>query len=174
MLDGGKLKVIKTPNAVNPLAQGQIALLTCDVWEHAYYLDFQNRRPDFVESFLDHLVNWDYVARAISRARARECRLALARRQAAGRGDAAVLGQQHVVGAAGGAGIHRIDDDAGLPQAPARNAAAPAPCARRSRAADLDSPPRASTGARLAIVTSPIVRAAKACVASGKTRIAPS
>jgi superoxide dismutase, Fe-Mn family len=36
-------------------------LMTCDVWEHAYYLDFQNRRPDYVSTFMDHLVNWDYV-----------------------------------------------------------------------------------------------------------------
>ena len=63
VLDGGKLKVTKTPNAVDPLVQGQKALLTCDVWEHAYYLDFQNRRPDFVQTFLDHLVNWEFVAK---------------------------------------------------------------------------------------------------------------
>ena len=56
------IAITSTPNAGNPLAQGQTALLTCDVWEHAYYLDFQNRRPDFVQAFLDHLVNWDYVA----------------------------------------------------------------------------------------------------------------
>jgi Fe-Mn family superoxide dismutase len=62
VLDGDKLRVQKTPNAVNPLSQGNTALLTCDVWEHAYYLDFQNRRPDFVDAFLDHLVNWDQVA----------------------------------------------------------------------------------------------------------------
>jgi superoxide dismutase, Fe-Mn family len=67
--DGGKLKITKTPNAVNPLAQGQTALLTCDVWEHAYYLDFQNRRPDFVQTFLDHLVNWEFVAKTLSGAR---------------------------------------------------------------------------------------------------------
>jgi superoxide dismutase, Fe-Mn family len=59
------LKIIKTPNAVNPLSRGSVALLACDVWEHAYYLDFQNRRPDFVETFLDHLVNWDHVERAL-------------------------------------------------------------------------------------------------------------
>jgi superoxide dismutase, Fe-Mn family len=69
VLDGGKLKVTKTANAVNPLSQGQTALLTCDVWEHAYYLDFQNRRPDFVQTFLDHLVNWDFVAKNLSAAR---------------------------------------------------------------------------------------------------------
>jgi superoxide dismutase, Fe-Mn family len=67
--DDGKLKIAATPNAVNPLAEGQTALLTCDVWEHAYYLDFQNRRPDFVQTFLDHLVNWDFVAQNLSKAR---------------------------------------------------------------------------------------------------------
>src|ERR1700729_1990713 len=63
--DGGAVKITKTPNAVNPLSQGQTALLTCDVWEHAYYLDYQNRRPDFVQTFLDHLVNWDNVAKLL-------------------------------------------------------------------------------------------------------------
>ena len=60
--DKDRLKIIKTPDAVNPLSLGSVALLTCDVWEHAYYLDFQNRRPDFVDAFLDHLVNWEHVA----------------------------------------------------------------------------------------------------------------
>ena len=69
VLDGGKLKITKTPNAANPLSQGQTALLTCDVWEHAYYLDFQNRRPDFVQTFLDHLVNWDFVAKNLGGAK---------------------------------------------------------------------------------------------------------
>jgi Fe-Mn family superoxide dismutase len=64
--EGDHLKVIKTANAVNPLALGSTALLTCDVWEHAYYLDFQNRRPDFVDSFLDHLVNWGHVERELA------------------------------------------------------------------------------------------------------------
>ncbi|HEV7368803.1 superoxide dismutase [Arenibaculum sp.] len=59
--DGGELKIVKTANADLPLAHGQKALLTVDVWEHAYYLDYQNRRPDFVQSFLDNLVNWDFV-----------------------------------------------------------------------------------------------------------------
>jgi len=67
VLDGGEIKITKTPNAMNPLAQGQTALLTCDVWEHAYYLDFQNRRADFVQTFLDHLVNWDFVAKSLSK-----------------------------------------------------------------------------------------------------------
>ena len=69
VFDAGKLKVIKTPNAIDPVAGRQAALLTCDVWEHAYYLDYQNRRPDFVQTFLDHLVNWDFVAQNLSKAR---------------------------------------------------------------------------------------------------------
>ena len=60
--DGGELKIMSTPNAETPMTGGKKALLTVDVWEHAYYLDFQNRRPDFVQTFLDHLVNWDFVA----------------------------------------------------------------------------------------------------------------
>ncbi|MEN9205174.1 MAG: superoxide dismutase [Thermostichales cyanobacterium SZTDM-1c_bins_54] len=60
VLEGDTLKVTKTGNADNPLTvSGQVPLLTLDVWEHAYYLDFQNRRPDFIETFLNHLVNWD-------------------------------------------------------------------------------------------------------------------
>ena len=61
-VDGGELKIISTPNAETPMTGGKKALLTVDVWEHAYYLDYQNRRPDFVQTFLDHLVNWDFVA----------------------------------------------------------------------------------------------------------------
>jgi superoxide dismutase, Fe-Mn family len=63
-----KLKVVKTANADTPMARGVTCLLTCDVWEHAYYLDFQNRRPDFVQAFLDHLVNWDFVAANLAKA----------------------------------------------------------------------------------------------------------
>ena len=66
---GGKLSITSTPNAMTPLADGQTALLTCDVWEHAYYLDFQNRRPDFVQAFLDHLINWDFVAQNLAKAK---------------------------------------------------------------------------------------------------------
>jgi Fe-Mn family superoxide dismutase len=60
--DNGTLKVTKTPNAVDPLAEGQKPLLTLDVWEHAYYIDFRNARPAFIKNFLDRLVNWDFVA----------------------------------------------------------------------------------------------------------------
>lgn len=57
--ESGKLKVIKTANADTPIAHGLKPLLTVDVWEHAYYLDYQNRRPDFVNAFLDHLAKWN-------------------------------------------------------------------------------------------------------------------
>ncbi|MCB1172187.1 MAG: superoxide dismutase [Leptospiraceae bacterium] len=60
--DGDKLSIMKTANADTPLAHGKKALLTIDVWEHAYYLDFQNRRPDYIADFLDKLVNWEFVA----------------------------------------------------------------------------------------------------------------
>ena len=69
VLERGSLKVTNTPNAVNPPAEGQTALLGCDIWEHAYYLDYQHRRPDFVQTFLDHLVNWEFVAKNLARAR---------------------------------------------------------------------------------------------------------
>ena len=59
----GKLKCTKSPNGSNPLAAGEgTALLGCDVWEHSYYLDFRNRRPDYVQNWLDHLANYEAIA----------------------------------------------------------------------------------------------------------------
>ncbi|GMU75587.1 MAG: superoxide dismutase [Gammaproteobacteria bacterium] len=57
----GKLKVAKTANADTPLAHGQTPLLTIDVWEHAYYIDYRNDRPKYIDTFLNHLVNWEFV-----------------------------------------------------------------------------------------------------------------
>ncbi len=61
VLEDGKLKITKTPNADTPMAHGQKAILTVDVWEHAYYLDYQNKRADYIDTFLKHLVNWDFA-----------------------------------------------------------------------------------------------------------------
>ncbi len=61
VLEGGKLKVTKTANADLPMKHGQKALLTIDVWEHAYYIDYRNQRPKYIETFLSSLVNWDYA-----------------------------------------------------------------------------------------------------------------
>jgi len=59
---GNKLEIMTTANADLPLKHGLKALMTCDVWEHAYYIDFRNARPDYLQAFLDHLINWDFVA----------------------------------------------------------------------------------------------------------------
>ncbi len=61
VLNGDKLQVTKTPNAGNPLTEGMKPILVADVWEHAYYLDYQNRRPDYLTAFVDKLINWDFV-----------------------------------------------------------------------------------------------------------------
>ncbi len=60
--DNGSLKIVKTPNAETPLTKGMHPILTIDVWEHAYYLDYQNRRPDYVAALIDNLANWDFAA----------------------------------------------------------------------------------------------------------------
>lgn len=63
VLDGGTAKLVSTPNAETPLTTSAKPLLTADVWEHAYYLDHQNKRDTFLEVFCDKLINWDFVAK---------------------------------------------------------------------------------------------------------------
>lgn len=57
----GKLSIMKTSNGDNPMAHGKVAVLTIDVWEHAYYIDFRNARPKYISTFIDHLINWEYA-----------------------------------------------------------------------------------------------------------------
>ena len=64
--DGDKLKIVKTPNAETPITQGLRPLLTIDVWEHAYYLDYQNKRVDHVNAVLDKLLNWEFAAKNLA------------------------------------------------------------------------------------------------------------
>tara|TARA_B100000989_G_scaffold194579_1_gene146815 strand:+ start:439 stop:1032 length:594 start_codon:yes stop_codon:yes gene_type:complete len=60
-LDNDKLVISKTANAVNPLIEKMKPILGCDVWEHSYYIDYRNRRPEYLDKFINDLVNWDYV-----------------------------------------------------------------------------------------------------------------
>ena len=61
-LNNGKLVVTKTPNAENPLIKNMKPILGCDVWEHSYYVDYQSRRPEYLENFFEKLINWEFVA----------------------------------------------------------------------------------------------------------------
>jgi Fe-Mn family superoxide dismutase len=61
-IDNGKLVVTKSLNASNPLVDGMKPILGCDVWEHSYYIDYRNKRPDYLKAFLDSMVNWEFVA----------------------------------------------------------------------------------------------------------------
>jgi len=65
--EGGKLRIMKTPNAEVPFTKGATPLLTIDVWEHAYYLDYQNRRPDYANAVIDKLLNWDFAMENLAR-----------------------------------------------------------------------------------------------------------
>jgi superoxide dismutase, Fe-Mn family len=64
----GKITVMKTANGESPLVHGAKPILGCDVWEHSYYIDYRNRRPDYIKAFLEHLVNWEYVEELFQKA----------------------------------------------------------------------------------------------------------
>lgn len=64
----GKLEISKTPNGENPLVHGATPILGVDVWEHSYYIDYRNARPKYLEAFVDHLINWDYVLELFEKA----------------------------------------------------------------------------------------------------------
>ncbi len=64
----GKLEISKTANGESPLMHGAIPILGADVWEHSYYVDYRNRRPDYLKAFADHLINWEYVDELLGKA----------------------------------------------------------------------------------------------------------
>jgi Fe-Mn family superoxide dismutase len=66
VLEGDKLKIVKTDNADTPMTRGLKPLLTIDVWEHAYYLDYQNKRADYVKALIEKLANWEFAARNLA------------------------------------------------------------------------------------------------------------
>ena len=68
-LKSGKITVMKTPNGENPVVHGAVPILGCDVWEHSYYIDYRNRRPDYIKAFLEHLVDWEYVEKLFEKAK---------------------------------------------------------------------------------------------------------
>lgn len=68
VLDNKKLKIIKTANADSPITQNYHPIITCDVWEHAYYIDYRNARPDFLAQFIDNLVNWEFAEKNFTEA----------------------------------------------------------------------------------------------------------
>jgi Fe-Mn family superoxide dismutase len=65
----GKLQIVKTANAETPITKGMEPILACDVWEHAYYIDYRNKRPDYVSIFIEHMINWDFAGVHLEKAK---------------------------------------------------------------------------------------------------------
>lgn len=65
VIDKGKLQIVKTSNAETPITKLMQPLLACDVWEHAYYIDYRNKRPDYIATFIDHMINWDFAEKRV-------------------------------------------------------------------------------------------------------------
>jgi Fe-Mn family superoxide dismutase len=83
VLDGSRLRIVATSNADTPLVTTQVPLLAIDVWEHAYYLDFQHRRLDYITAFLAHLVDWNFVNENLTRALSARAQVSSQRESAA-------------------------------------------------------------------------------------------
>lgn len=66
--ENNKLEIVKTTNAETPLTAKLFPLIACDVWEHAYYIDYRNQRPNYIETFLEHMINWDFASMHMHRA----------------------------------------------------------------------------------------------------------
>jgi len=67
VVNDGRLQIVKTANAETPITKGLQPILACDVWEHAYYIDYRNRRPDYISIFIDHMINWEFVESNLSK-----------------------------------------------------------------------------------------------------------
>lgn len=130
-VEAGRLAVISTPNGEPPMVAGRHALLVCDVWEHAYYLDYQNRRQDFIAAFLDHLVNWEFAAERLrlqgegSYTGARQYREGAERFARSGRVEEAASAARRAVDDAEGEALRQAEEQG---RRPARDAA---PTARK-------------------------------------------
>lgn len=71
VFNGTKLEIVKTANAETPITRGLEPIIACDVWEHAYYIDYRNKRPDYVSAFIDNMINWDFATLHFEKAKKR-------------------------------------------------------------------------------------------------------